>query len=492
MKKPIDLNSLISSYNSLSKDSFKSLTSFFNFNMKDEEIKQIDLLLQDLDLCGRYVNYFYVGYRIPQIDKEFDLLRFGEDYILNIEIKGSFDRKKAEVQLIKNRYYLNSLNKSLQLFSYDAENHEVYRLSKDNKIEKSDLVALKKLLCDQKVQHYTNIDDLFETAEFLVSPFNDCDKFIESQYFLTKQQQEFRKNILNLEKKYILITGNPGTGKTLLLYDLARHFMRRKNIIIIHGGNLNGGHYKLKAQYDWNIISIRDVKSDTLNTFNPDIIFVDESQRIYPYQLNWIIDYIDNRNINGIFSLDPKQILSLKEKNYNNFEKLISLENSMKYNMSKKIRTNKNLGDFIKGFFNLNYMKNCTDINNISIHYYDSIDQAREFAIGMQNENWQIIDYTGQSYNGKIIERMQLQVGENSHAVLGQEFDKVIVSVGSCFYYNENKSLAVRGANYYNPERMLYQAITRTRKHLMILIVDNVNLMESLTLAMVKAKLIAS
>lgn len=122
-------------------------------------------------------------------------------------------------------------------------------------------------------------------------------------------------------------------------------------------------------------------------------------------------------------------------------------------------------------------MKYCRNTKNISIHYFDEISQARGFAEGMENEGWQIIDYTGQNFNGEAIRRMQLNRGLNAHGVLGQEFDKVLVLVGSTFYYDNQNSIAVRKANYYDPERMFYQSVTRARKQIMLLVVNNVEFM---------------
>lgn len=75
---------------------------------------------------------------------------------------------------------------------------------------------------------------------------------------------------------------------------------------------------------------------------------------------------------------------------------------------------------------------------------------------------------------------MRLYRGLNAHGVLGQEFDKVLVLVGSTFYFGEDGGLAVRGKNYYDPERMFYQSVTRARKQIMLLIVNNPEFMTKL------------
>ncbi|HHT7191431.1 TPA: hypothetical protein ACTZ5N_004930, partial [Bacillus cereus] len=105
MKKPIDLNSLVSSYKNLPEEAFEGIKKFFNFTISNAEIEQISAFIDNLIVQDRFFGYFYVGYKIPQIDKEFDLLRFGENYILNVEIKSIMQGDAAREQLVKNKYY---------------------------------------------------------------------------------------------------------------------------------------------------------------------------------------------------------------------------------------------------------------------------------------------------------------------------------------------------------------------------------------------------
>jgi len=482
LRKPIDLNSLVSSYKDLPVEIFEGILSFFNFTMRNEEIDQISAFIDNLNVDDRHLGYFYVGYKIPQIDKEFDLLRFGENYILNVEIKSILKEEDARKQLVQNKYYLSSLGKKLKLFTYISEDNSFYQLEDDGTFHPVDFTVFEKLLVSQKLEHHSNLDDLFDPSDYLVSPFNDSERFINGLYFLTKQQQEFKDVILKSSSQFIILEGLPGTGKTLLLYDLAKEFSQTHDIVIIHTGVLNAGHLILNQQYKWSIIPIKEVKE--IEQLSPQFIFVDETQRMYPWQLKYIIEYIQENDIFGIFSIDPKQILSVHERNYNNLNTLKSLENRELFKLSKKIRTNKELGAFIKGLFNLEYMKYCNNTENISIHYFGDINQARGFAEGLEREGWQIIDYTSQNFNGEAIQRMKLNRGLNAHGVLGQEFDKVLVLVGSTFYYNDQNSIAVRNANYYDPERMFYQSVTRARKQIMLLIVNNPEFMTKLVNAL--------
>lgn len=57
----------------------------------------------------------FYGFSIPQISKEFDLLKiFENDVVVNIELKSNdIAMDKIEYQLRKNRYYLSHLKKKI-------------------------------------------------------------------------------------------------------------------------------------------------------------------------------------------------------------------------------------------------------------------------------------------------------------------------------------------------------------------------------------------
>lgn len=86
-------------------------------------------------------------------------------------------------------------------------------------------------LLSQKILVLNNIDDLFNPSDYLVSPFNSPEKFMNGGYFLTTQQEQIceqiEKRLSDRVTNFIALTGSAGTGKTLLTYHIAKQSIQR-------------------------------------------------------------------------------------------------------------------------------------------------------------------------------------------------------------------------------------------------------------------------
>lgn len=476
--KAFNMASLIQSKRGLDEEVFNKFLHHLDVEFKQVELDCLENLYKEVEVVADLSN-FYMGYIIPQIGKEFDLLRFGKDDLINIELKSVSDIEKISNQLKKNSYYLNFIDKKIHIFSYLASENKLYRLDNENNIKEVGFETIIELLEAQEVEENMDLDSMFIPSNYLVSPFNSTDKFIENNYFLTEQQEVIKKSIIKSfeSDKAILtaISGEPGTGKTLLSYDIAKHLMLEKNVAIIHCAYLNKGQLKLINEQGWRIFSVREGVSKIV-TGNYDVIIIDEVQRMYSNQLEELYQHIISNNIKCLFSYDGKQCFSNIEFARKNNEKIEGKYKAKKYELKKKIRTNKEIVRFVSNLFEPRQGRLEKRYENIEIMYFQSARDVSDFNNELGKKGWQIINYTSSSYNSVTYDRYQNNRSPNAHEIIGQEFDKVIAVIDDNFFFDQYgylNSRRVSGAPAYNMDKMLYQIMTRSRVKLMVIILNN-------------------
>ncbi len=187
----------------------------------------VDRLIQLTDSQNVFENWYY-SFTIPHIGKEFDLLKIGRNHIVNVELKSrEVEEDKILRQLTQNRGYLKHLGRTIYSFTiYQCADGtaKLVKYKKGNLVESSftELVSRIETL-EEPLED--GIENLFKPGDFLISPVNTPDKFLENQYYLNNQQNFIKQMILKgigRKTRYWGISGAAGTGKTLLLYDLAR------------------------------------------------------------------------------------------------------------------------------------------------------------------------------------------------------------------------------------------------------------------------------
>lgn len=478
--KHLNILSLTQAYGSLQKESFIRFLHHYEIEVKDQEIKDLTILADELhkETCDiKIFNQFYVAYKIPQISKEFDLLRIGEECIVNIELKKTSTEDKIKKQLIRNKYYLGHIGIDVKLFSFVSDTKQLYHLDDNNNITKVNISYLVSVLIYQNKQRAIKIDNLFDPSAYLTSPFNSTDKFIKDEYFLTNHQDEVKEMVLNITKddkaaNFISITGSAGTGKTLLVYDIAKELSKiKKKVLIIHCGNLNEGHDKLVSKYGWEIIPIKYYSKPDLSKY--DVLIIDEAQRMQQAQLNNIIERIISTNAKCVFSYDKAQTLAIWEEHRNIDEQISNINSIVSFKLTEKIRTNKEIANFINLIFNNKAKAIVTNKGNINIDYFVNIDDAKAFIDSLDTSEWEVLRFTPSQFNNEHHEKYSNPYSKASHGVIGQEFDNVVVIIDRLFFYKENGNLSYKGKVYYHPVKMLFQNITRTRKKLNVVIIDN-------------------
>lgn len=478
MSKRINIHSLLQASDSLPEESFRGFLRHYGIEIKAAEIEDLRALVEILSAIHSGVgafDKFYVGYKIPQIGKEFDLLRFGVDSIINIEIKKTCTEKKIKTQLVRNGYYLSFIGRPVFSFTFVSDTGNLYFLRDGAHLEVVEADYLIDLLVNQKVNDDEIPDKLFNPSDFLVSPFNSTQKFLDGLYFLTHQQEEINKEITGSllagkSAKFISVMGSAGTGKTLLVYDLVRQVMEDGgNPFIIHCGQLNDGHYELREN-GWKIVPIKGYANYDLADY--DLIVIDEAQRIDPDQLKDIVEKVKSAKRCCIFSHDKLQTLAAWEEKRGISEKINSIPAISKYELSEKIRANKEIAVFIKMLFNAKKTFPMPNGGNIEINYFNTIKDARNYLDGLEGV-WEVLRFTPSQYNNEHHEKYGDVFSKTSHQVIGQEFDGVVVTIDEYFSYNDDGELTYGGKAYYHPVKMLFQNITRSRRRLNLVIIKN-------------------
>lgn len=484
MFKRLNIKSLLQAKDSLSDPDFQAYLEHYKVEIRGAEIEDLRSLIESLSRVEDHIKIFdgyYVGFKIPQIGKEFDLLRLGSDYILNVELKSTSSEEKIRKQLERNYYYLNFLGRKVYGFTYVSGSKDLYFLSGGGQLRKVKIDILAKLLSKQKMSNLEVLEYLFNPSDYLISPFNSTKKFLGAGYFLTQQQENARNQILvslEAEKKarFISITGSAGTGKTLLAYDLARCSMGLgKKTLIIHCGQLNNGHFEL-IENGWVIVPIKDYSDKNLEDF--DLVVIDEAQRIQQAQFDAIVEKVILAKCFCIFSHDKRQTLSRKEAKTDISSKIASIDQLVSYKLSEKIRTNREIAAFIKMLFNNKRSFPISSNGNIEVNYFKSTEDAKCYLDNLDKGDWEVLRFTPSQYRREHHEKYSESSSRTSHKVIGQEFDGVAVPIDRYFSYDLSGDLVYKGDVYYDPVKMLFQNISRCRRRLNLVIIGNVELLD--------------
>ncbi len=410
---------------------------------------------------------FFFSFTIDHIGKEFDLLKIGSgrSAVLNIELKSQdIGTDRILSQLLQNRYYLNTISGRILSFTYVSDTRRFCTLTEDETLRECGPEDLAAALREFREYESGDLGQLFESADYMISPVSTPERFIDRKYFLTNQQLFYKKELLNAiqtkkeEALFLGITGEPGTGKTLLLYDLAVTLSGEKKVLMIHGARLSAGHLRLRsALTSLTLVSIRDVTPEFLEENTFDVILVDETQRLYQVGFDCIVSSVMKQRSSCIFSYDRMQVLSVPEQERDISSQIELLTGDAVCTLSSRLRTNTEVAAFLNCLFNRKYRSRK--------FRYENIDLLRAAS---EEEQAALIRYYGSK--GYVY-----CCAENMQEHIGQELEKVTVAVDGSFRYTSSGILTAErpeGSSFL-PERVLYQNISRCREKLCLIVTGN-------------------
>lgn len=478
--KAINIVSLVHAKKDLSDYNFIEYLKSYRLSpkMRATELADIATLIEQMQLNGaktQHFNDFYVGYSIHQISKEFDLLRIGTDFILNIELKLESTHERIERQLVQNAHYLRFLNVPVYNFTFVTKSRNLYKLEQGQIVE-AEFSELLHYLQTQQIRRDVAIDELFDPIHYLVSPIDEPVSFMNDEYFLTAQQTTFKMEIMNREqasRNWFALEGGPGTGKTLLTYDIAKTYMSQGlKVLVVHCRPLQKGQRALIEQFDWDILDIHD----WFEKEPCDVLIIDEGHYLTKSQLQQLLQYEQQMQPKVIISYDPQRY-------FNGAEIIQELEQYVKlirFELKIILRYNKEIHTFINCLFDLSYTGVYSNFSRISVHYFSELEDAEHYLNSLQEQKWKVIN---------VVNDMKLQELTITNDIIGQEFDNVVALIDHHFYYKTNLRLSCYGIDYTyeQPTKVLFQALTRARKKLQLVIVNNESVLQNV-LAILQSK----
>ena len=244
---------------------------------------------------------------------------------------------------------------------------------------------------------------------------------------------------------------------------------------------LSQGHIYLNTMMDnVSVIGAKSISKDLIENFS--VVCLDETQRLYTEGLDIILESFNNGNTNTcIFSYDFAQVLSKTEYNRNNPKKLNEIQIFQERKLTEKIRTNKEVFSFIRNMMNLNdKAKAYIKYDNIDVLYAKNVKEADTISEYYRKKGYEFITFTPSKFVSNSVDHYAENI--NSHQVIGQEFDNVIVILDKNFRYSTEGIL--QAYEHPNPDylfsRLFYQNITRARQKLCIIVLDNIDLFTKL------------
>lgn len=227
---------------------------------------------------------YAVSYKIDRIDKEFDVIKIGNNTLINIEIKLS-NRADRLTQVRDNYQILKRLNPGydVHIYSYVKNESKLFKYNSlfDELIE-NDYSELNNKLSSISVPELPNMN-------FNIKNIYRCpDFFLENNYSLTRSQRTIKNEILKRKKHIFAVSGSGGTGKSLLALDVYKTIQTDKTAFLVTFAKEKMINQKLIDKY-----SIEMQKYFIPREKHYDVIVIDEAQRMNNNDLNKFLKKCD-------------------------------------------------------------------------------------------------------------------------------------------------------------------------------------------------------
>lgn len=394
---------------------------------------------------------FFYSFQILRLGKEFDLLQVKENQIVNIELKsGAVSEDAIRRQLIQNRYYLAILGRPVRSYTYISSQNRLVRLTNHDHIVEAEWEQLCAELQEKSADFSGNLEDLFQAEWYLISPLTQPERFLKKEYFLTAQQKDIERQILKSIRikrgGYYHFSGLPGTGKTLLLYDIAMKLSGRQMVCIIHCG-ASGQEWKRLHERLRRIVWVSDSQiTAEMRLDEYETVLVDEAHLLDKETLENIVEAAGKRPV--IFTSDCEDQLSPEEVDQSVKLGIAKLPEIQTFRLTNRIRTNEEISSFVQNMMHIPDYKSGRRFPHVTVFYANDDQEAANLIQDAKKQGYQHL--------------LESEVAEKA-------YDSVAIILDGNYFYDSKKYLRSKKRTVRN----LFHQLNSAKEKLMLIVKNN-------------------
>ena len=393
----------------------------------------------------------FYSFQILRLGKEFDLLQVKENQIVNIELKsGAVSEDAIRRQLIQNRYYLAILGRPVRSYTYISSQNRLVRLTNHDHIVEAELEQLCAELQEKSADFSGNLEDLFQAEWYLISPLTQPERFLKKEYFLTAQQKDIERQILKSIRikrgGYYHFSGLPGTGKTLLLYDIAMKLSGRQMVCMIHCG-ASGQEWKRLHERLRRIVWVSDSQiTAEMRLDEYETVLVDEAHLLDKETLENIVEAAGKRPV--IFTSDCEDQLSPEEVDQSVKLGIAKLPEIQTFRLTNRIRTNEEISSFVQNMMHIPDYKSGRRFPHVTVFYANDDQEAANLIQDAKKQGYQHL--------------LESEVAEKA-------YDSVAIILDGNYFYDSKKYLRSKKRTVRN----LFHQLNSAKEKLMLIVKNN-------------------
>ena len=419
---------------------------------------------------------FFYSFQIPRLGKEMDLLQITGDRVVNIELKSeAVSEEKIKKQLLLNRHYLSSLGKHMYLYTYISSGSRLLRLTNAGRLVESEISELRGILSPEGDCITENIESLFSEEKYMISPLTEPDRFLKRNYFLTSQQRDIRGRILagiakgNLFQGYC---GLPGTGKTLLLFDMAMQLSVKQRVALLHFGTSSEELRRLQRLLKRVDLYALESLEESPEFFRKILgqyacLCVDEGHRMSDEFFRQLTAFVREKSCPVVISYVYEEVISPMERESNLTERLSGLPEYVNYRLTNRIRANAQLSNFIQNLVNLKKGRRRGPFPSVEVVYAGTREELGWMLEHYGKRGYQYLPLPPVNTDGE-------KAMDGSKRPENKDYRQVVMVLDRRFTYDEEGYLReATGEGSTHAVTRLFHGLNRATGALALVVLDN-------------------